>query len=139
MERFYGQRVLLPLDSTLCMTDGNLGYMERKIADDYKLVMYYDSSECTSCRLKTLYEWQDVIDSASSYGHSIDFYFFFNVPGRRLEEIKATLTTYAHRLPIYRYNRRVRKNEPLPAPLVANAYLSVKQKRHRGIGWKSRA
>lgn len=83
------------------MTDGNSGYMERKIADDYKLVMYYDSSECSSYRLKTLYEWQDVMDSASSSGHSIDFYFVFNVPGRRLEEIKGTLATYARGLPVY--------------------------------------
>ena len=52
MERFYGQRVMLPLDSMLCMTDGNSGFMKHKIADDYKLAMYYDSSKCSSCLLK---------------------------------------------------------------------------------------
>lgn len=43
---------------------------------------------------------------AGCYGQCVlvrtsNIYFVFNVPGRRLKEIKATLATYAQGLPVY--------------------------------------
>ncbi len=101
MERFYGQHVVLPLDSMLYVADDSIGYVHDVMADRYRLVVYYDSTECSSCRLKTLYEWDSLIDSVSSSGHKVDFYFVFNVPTQRVEEVKAAIVTYASNLSVY--------------------------------------
>lgn len=101
IEHFYSQRVTLPLDSMLCITDDDSEYVKRNIADNYKWVIYYDSSECSSCRLKALYEWESIMGDLSSSGNEIDFYFIFNVPEKRLVDIKCILATYARGLPIY--------------------------------------
>lgn len=101
MARFYGQRVVLPLDSMLYMVGDSTEYAQGVTADGYRLVAYYDSTECSSCRLKTLYEWGGLIDSVSSSGCKVDFYFVFNVPTQRMEEVKTTLATYARNLPVY--------------------------------------
>lgn len=100
MERFYGQHVTLPLDSMLYMADDG-ARPAHDGTDYYKLVVYYDSTECSSCRLKTLYEWDTLIDSASSSGCGLGFYFVFNVPIQRMDDVKETLATYAEGLPVY--------------------------------------
>ena len=101
MERFYGQRVVLPLDSMLSMADDSSGYVQDVTTDRYRLIVYYDSTECSSCRLKTLYEWNGLVDSVSLSGQKLDFYFVFNVPAQRMEEVKNTLATFVHNQPVY--------------------------------------
>ena len=115
MERFYGQHVTLPLDSMLYMADDS-ARPARCVTDGYKLVVYYDSAECSSCRMKTLYEWNDLMESASSSGCVLDFYFVFNVPQRRTEDVRASLAKYARGLPVYLDTTGVfeRKNPNLP-------------------------
>ncbi|MCM1516999.1 MAG: hypothetical protein NC080_11440 [Paraprevotella sp.] len=93
--------VVLPLDSMLYVADDSIGYVHDVMADRYRLVVYYDSTECSSCRLKTLYEWDSLIDSVSSSGHKVDFYFVFNVPTQRVEEVKAAIVAYASNLSVY--------------------------------------
>ncbi|MCM1373415.1 MAG: hypothetical protein NC113_10710 [Bacteroides sp.] len=125
MERFYGQHVVLPLDSMLYVADDSIGYAHDVMADRYRLVVYYDSTECSSCRLKTLYEWDSLIDSVSSSGHKVDFHFVFHVPKQRVEEVKAALTTYAHNLPVYLDTTGVfeRTNPCLPSLSVMRTFM----------------
>lgn len=123
--RFYSQHVVLPLDSMLHVTDNSIGSVQDVTADRYRLVVYYDSTEWPSYRFKTSYEWDGLIGSVSSSGHKVDFCFVFHVPKQRVEEVKATLATYASNLPVYTNTTGVfeRMNPNLPRLSQMHTFL----------------
>lgn len=46
----------------------------------YKMVIYTDSTSCSSCALNKLYLWKDLIEWSDKSGDSIKYYFVFNPP-----------------------------------------------------------
>ena len=101
MERFYGQRVALPTDSMWYITAGGSEQTHNGLVENHKYVVYYDSTECSSCQLKTLSKWGSLIDTVSSSKHKVDFYFIFSVPTNRMEDIRVTLDTHLRSFPVY--------------------------------------
>lgn len=117
LERFYGQSVTIPLDSLFySMPENNSEYLNKGNSDHYKIVVYYDSTECSSCRLKNLYKWNHIIDSTSLLKQKVDFYFVLNVSPKRFDYAKRIVSTYAKGLPVYIDSTSVfeRKNPCLP-------------------------
>ncbi len=125
MERFYGQHVVLPLDSMLYVADDSIGYVHDVMADRYRLIVYYDPTECSSCRMKTLYEWDGLLDSMSSSGRDVGFYFVFHVPGWRVKQMGIIINRYAQGLPVYLDTASVfeRSNPNLPSLPQLHTFL----------------
>ncbi len=46
----------------------------------YKMVIYTDSTSCSSCALNKLYLWEDLIEWSDKSGDSVKYYFVFNPP-----------------------------------------------------------
>ncbi len=46
----------------------------------YKVVIYTDSTSCSSCALNKLYLWEDLIEWSDKSGDSVKYYFVFNPP-----------------------------------------------------------
>lgn len=69
----------------------------------FKVVAYYNSKGCTSCRLKELFYWKDVLNYADSLNKakgktSVEFILLFN-PGQdksKLRDIESSL--YVHQI-----------------------------------------
>lgn len=116
LKRFYGQRVVLPLDCMLYMSNQKADYMNFQVKERNKFVIYYDSTECSSCRLKTLYKWREIMDSVSSPTKPVDFYFVFHIPRERLTEMRFLFSPYIRDFTVYIDTTRIfeRSNPCLP-------------------------
>ena len=64
--------VSLSLDKMRCMWNGkDTVVSEERYDTDFKLVVYSDTAACSSCGLKTMYLWDDLIHDLESYGKSV--------------------------------------------------------------------
>lgn len=68
--------VSLSLDKMRCMWNGkDTVVSEERYDTDFKLVVYSDTAACSSCGLKTMYLWDDLIHDLESYGKSVSLCF----------------------------------------------------------------
>lgn len=69
---------------------------------DYSLVVFTDSSKCNSCAAKTLYQWNELIDSLyMRYGNKVNTYFIFEPKQDQRNALKYALEEALTVFPIY--------------------------------------
>ena len=56
-----------------------------------KLVVWYDSTECSSCRIRHLFAWNDIISYANSLGNDFDVIFIFSPSYKDAENVNTAL------------------------------------------------
>ena len=68
--------VSLSFDKMRCLLNGkDTVVSEERYDTDFKLVVYSDTAACSSCGLKTMYLWDDLIHDLESYGKSVSLCF----------------------------------------------------------------
>ena len=89
MENFTGRHIVLPDEIFSDSTD-----ISRV---DNKLVVWFDSTECGSCRMGRLYEWEDdpVMQFARAMGDKFDVYIIFSPKKEDVRSLRFTLGSYA--------------------------------------------
>lgn len=73
--------ITLSLDKMRCMWNGKDTFsLHGKINPDFKLVVFLDTVACSSCELKAMYMWNEMLDKTKMYDPELSVYFrFFSV------------------------------------------------------------
>lgn|GEM_PF-143114 len=66
-----------------------------------KLVMYYDSSSCTSCALKKVPSWDKTLERIKTYSNKIKAYFIFAPSDSKLKLFYIALKNRTYSTPIF--------------------------------------
>lgn len=91
LKQLNGTEIIIPHDSLLAFN-----YKDKVQLDssEYKYVIYYDSTVCSTCTLKNMYYWEVLRDSVSSLGANVYFVFIFaprkEERGKFLSDLKNT-------------------------------------------------
>lgn len=72
--RMQSDVVVLPLDS---MNNTGVSPCVPRL-DGYKFIVYSDSSDCSSCSLRKLYQWDELSELSKRYGDGVQFIFIFS-------------------------------------------------------------
>ena len=68
----------------------------------YKILLYVDSTGCSSCRLKQLFEWKNIMAEADSlFSGEVDFLFFFQPKKQDEKELQFLFRQYGFRHPVF--------------------------------------
>lgn len=57
-----------PVDLSILSQQGDTSF----INEEYKYIIFFDSTECSSCAVKNIWQWDDIINECR--GHKIGFY-----------------------------------------------------------------
>ena len=71
-----GKQIILSKKSMVCLDNRQCEkspYNDK--ASSYKFIIFFDSTECSSCRMKSLFEWNDYLNLEII--KQVDFYFIF--------------------------------------------------------------
>jgi len=77
------KEIILPIDSMAC-----IGNVEQQIHFPYKIVVYTDSTECSSCLISSLDQWNPLLDKLENYGGKVGLYFIFNPAHKDMDAVK---------------------------------------------------
>lgn len=81
------------------------------------LVAYYDSNDCSSCAVKSMYRWFELLDTIdSNYGDELKVYFVFAPPKGEVHNLCHLIETSSFDYPIFIDTTNVfrRRNKHLP-------------------------
>ena len=94
IEMFQSHPVLLCVDKMLALKDGQDTVVSHR-DDVMKMVVYTDSTVCSSCRLQNIYLWDELLEKTNCYGDRLDFYFIFSPSDKNMDNFRLTMRTYA--------------------------------------------
>jgi len=77
LKEFTGQQIVLP-DSLRSTVNGRDTTLTDFMGAETKLVVFYDSVVCSSCRINRMYEWQEVIATSIGLKHKFNAIFIFS-------------------------------------------------------------
>ena len=95
------------------------------------LVVYFDSTICATCSVKTLYKWYDIMDkSRKNYNQDFKFYFIFSTSSDQIEDINYSLNSISFDYPIFldTCNIFTKKNTNLPTNPLLHVFMIDKNR-----------
>lgn len=116
------------------LSKGHKGIEDIDISDKYKIVLYVDSFECTTCYLK-LYLWNELIKQANNdLKDKIDFYFFIQ-PSKSSQVLYYLIKRDNFNYPIYLDNKNeFAKINDFPKELRTICFLLDNENKIKGLG-----
>ena len=125
MELLRSRPVVVNIDSMRCLIDGCDTVMSLR-QDAMTFVVYTDSSVCSTCRLKNIHLWDDILEEAKGYGDALQFCFIFAPKKEDVKSFELVISTYSPDCPVFvdtmgifeRDNRHIPKDEALHAFLL---------------------
>lgn len=99
MELLSSRPIILPDTLSNFYTSKEVGYINSSIPL-MKLIIYIDSSECASCSIKQISEWNSIIDSVLRISNKINFYFILTPKKINLSSVKRTLIAEGFNYPV---------------------------------------
>lgn len=125
MELLRSRPVVLNTDSMRCLVDGRDTAMSLR-QDAMTFVVYTDSSVCSTCRLKNIHLWDDILEEAKAYGDALQFCFIFAPKKEDMRSFELVISTYSPECPVFvdttgiieRANRHIPKDEAMHAFLL---------------------
>lgn len=75
-------------DSLELLCTGLHNHMNDSFAPILKLVVYHDSTVCTSCVFQKLHKWDDFIEKAKAHKGNLELYFIFSPPSNEQHLLK---------------------------------------------------
>ena len=99
-----------------------------------KLIIYSDSTVCSSCRLRNIHLWDDWVIKTEAYRDILDICFIFSPTLKDINNFRLAMRTYAPDYPVYVDSLSIfRKANPhLPTPPVP--HLPSGRGQPRGAG-----
>lgn len=134
--------ITLPLDKMRCMWNGkDTLSLHGKINPNFKLVVFLDTVACSSCELKAMYMWNEMLDKTKMYAPELSVYFIFLPLNKDLDSFYFTMRTMSPSLPIYVDTAGVfiRENPHIPRESVYHTFLLDKDNRVVLVGNPSRS
>jgi hypothetical protein len=98
------KQILFPNNYHLFLGKDTMPVLQAKelFNSDYKILLYVDSTGCTSCKLN-LYGWQQLIQEAESiFANKVKFLFFFQLKGNKkaIQELQFLMQTEKLNYPV---------------------------------------
>lgn len=89
------------------------------------MVIWYDSIGCSSCQVKQIHEWENVITYADSLKNIVDVVFIFSLRIKDINSVCVALHTSDFRFPVYidYTNSFQEKNPGIPSDERMHAFL----------------
>lgn len=86
-------------DDLLCLHNGEISKIRIDTLCQYKFIIYYDSLECSSCRIANLLDVYPIYDMGDKYNFSVLTIF---APGKhRVRNVELELKAQNHPIPVY--------------------------------------
>lgn len=124
IQQLQSQSVDLCTDSMRCLVNGQDTMLFRN-KKNLKLVIYSDSTICSTCRMKNMHLWDGLLEESEIYGKSLDFYFIFTPAQKDLRSLELVMRTYSPNCPIYIDTMGIfgHKNPHIPKNAVFHTFL----------------
>ena len=90
------------------------------------MVVYSDETVCSSCAVKGMYIWNDLIDTTEcKYGNQLPFYFIFTPEKEQIVDLKIALKRSGFNYPVYIDTLGVfkRRNNHIPDNKLLHTFL----------------
>lgn len=99
LENFVGMEVVLPkgMQGNLQGRDTLLSVPDAPM----RLVVWFDSLGCSSCRINRMHEWNDVVQFAEGMGDRFDPVFIFSPKAADRHSVRIALRTAFFEYPVY--------------------------------------
>jgi len=96
---------------------------------ELKLIIYIDSTECMSCRIKRLYDWNRLIKLDSRYNGRMKYYFVFCPPKGQVKQTLRSIKLGALKYPIIvdETNKFIKDNPQIPSDIRLHTFLLDKE------------
>lgn len=90
-----------------------------------KMVIFYDSTVCSSCQMSRIWEWEDVVGLSKATNGKFSPVFVFNPPKGKINELKIALKTYPFKYPVFldEDGEFIKHNPELPANTLLHTFL----------------
>ena len=125
----HGKEISIPLDSFQCYT----GLKERPITHNeqskYKLVVFIDSTECSSCALENMHEWDSYVHLSDSLKNKFNIDFIISPKPTEVElaKIKILAENFKHAIYIDAQNAFQKANPIIPTDKMYHTFLLDKE------------
>ena len=133
---FLGQTIVIPrLDEAICICNGRDTIVPISTeSHNGRIVIYYDSSTCSSCEISELWRWKFFTDEIRQY--DIDMLFIFAPSEAKEDEVITYLNLYHLPWPVYidTDNLFSRNNKSLPHEKLFHTFLLDRKNRVVLIG-----
>lgn len=124
-----GKQVCVPaLTSTFLGRDSATAHQETILA---RLIVYYDSTSCQTCRVNNLYEWKDIISLEKSSGGKFELMMIFAPTEDDVVNLRRALARSRFLHPVYfDLERKLLKDNPfIPSHQAYHTFLTDKDGR----------
>ena len=98
MRKFVNGDVIIP-DDLVCICDRQILPINKDSLKSLRYIIYYDSLECSSCRISHLSEVYPIYEMADTRGFSV--LTIFSPVSEEVEDIKLQLMIADHPVPVY--------------------------------------
>lgn len=114
------------------LSSGNVRFPEKFS----RLIVYYDSTECQSCRINKLYEWENVIKKENTSNGKFEVMFVFSPNSNQSPLLKRTLATtkFSHVVWLDEKNVFLRNNSFIPRDIRFHVFLLDKNNKIIFVG-----
>lgn len=92
---------------------------------EFRMIVYIDSTECSPCTLKYLYDWEPILDSLISYPKYRESIFIFAPSKSECPKVERELNQKNFKYPVYldTCNAFVKGNRSIPANRMMHTFL----------------
>lgn len=80
---------------------GNDKIASTNFTEEYKLVVYYDSLQCTSCAIDHIYNWEPTLDSLQRMNKKTAIVFIFSPSSMELNKFKNRILNSTFDYPVF--------------------------------------
>lgn len=122
--------ISVPLDKLSCLFDEEkISIISVNDSCMLKLVIYTDSIECSSCRMKEMYKWDDFLSKLGAYSSQIEVFFIFAPLYSNMGLFKMVAKDLPQNYPIYIDTTNIfyRENPQIPSNPALHTFLLDEQ------------
>ena len=123
LTEFRQTRVVIPDDMEVC-NGGTVGMADIAGLAPMKMIVYYDSTECSACRIVHLPDLETLYDKAREDGR-IDVLTVFSPKQEELEEVRVQLMVQDVPFPVYvdTFGSFARQNGTIPKEALFHSFM----------------
>ncbi len=125
LSQLQSKPIILPQQSRFTILGKDTVLMDFMKENQLKLLIYTDSSECSSCTINKMFLWDNLIEYSRRYKGNLKFYFIFSPRQQDEEGIRIALTNNAFDYPVLvdTIGEFAKLNPHLPKNKALHAFL----------------